>query len=661
MTKSEKHSSPSSAPRANAESLAAFEEALALMSGHDQAPSGGANLPALPLPSLLERCEDMLARRDQHASRMRLLLGFPGLDPVSPSWWRNRLVGIGCVRASVSASALGGLAPDASSEVGQRAMTAMLNTLSSELAQEGCDLLVTAEAGDLLPEGPWAHSLLLVCHPATSYRAMLRRSPPSPPTLDQFCDDLLAVLATQPDLSWQRIEDLGDSHAAVLSALCRRLEIRQPAGLDDIDIPGTAPAAAAPMGGADGYQRLCAQLGYDPVDIPPLPAAPPTAANRRPGHPNGSNRQPALVSQFLQRLDRVRALAPNGGRDQALMLQSGVDVIALLDACLSEGEENLLDRLDATLDTLLPADAALLLFACASHFKVRGQRLQALSFVAEGLTQAAATAQGRWLQVLGAALYADLGAADQALTTLLSDVLDSGILTAPDRDKLTAQLEGLTQQQAREHGHALLIEHLTRTPPPQDGRKRLMVEIGTTREQIAGQGSTLKLAQLCTNLGLDFVTVDMDPRNTHQAQMMFRRNGFAFSAVTAKGEDYLAGFDGEIDYVFLDAYDFDHGKHSDLRQSRYEEFLGSRIEETKCHQMHLDCATALVDKLAPDGLICFDDTWQDESGAWTAKGATAMPFLLDNGFEIIAARNNAALLRRVSRRNEPCPILGDTA
>ena len=62
--------------------------------------------------------------------------------------------------------------------------------------------------------------------------------------------------------------------------------------------------------------------------------------------------------------------------------------------------------------------------------------------------------------------------------------------------------------------------------------------------------------------------------------------------------------------------------------------------------MHLDCAESLVNLLAPDGIICFDDTWTDAQGAWTAKGTTAMPFLLGHGFKVITARNRAALLVR---------------
>ena len=110
-----------------------------------------------------------------------------------------------------------------------------------------------------------------------------------------------------------------------------------------------------------------------------------------------------------------------------------------------------------------------------------------------------------------------------------------------------------------------------------------------------------------------------------------------------KGEDYLKKYEGALDFVFLDAYDFDHGNHSEIRQSRYEQFLGSRIDELQCHHMHLDCAQSVLAKLTPDGLLCVDDTWLD-NGKWAAKGTLAMPFLLSNGFTLLEARNRAALL-----------------
>jgi hypothetical protein len=118
-----------------------------------------------------------------------------------------------------------------------------------------------------------------------------------------------------------------------------------------------------------------------------------------------------------------------------------------------------------------------------------------------------------------------------------------------------------------------------------------------------------------------------------------------FEAINMKGEDYLRDYDGNFDFIFLDAYDFDHGKHSKLRQSRYEKFLGAPIDDTECHKMHLDCAIYVKEKLSQNGLVCIDDTWL-ENGNWTAKGTLAMPYLLENGFHVFEARNRSVLLGR---------------
>src|SRR3546814_1660048 len=104
----------------------------------------------------------------------------------------------------------------------------------------------------------------------------------------------------------------------------------------------------------------------------------------------------------------------------------------------------------------------------------------------------------------------------------------------------------------------------------------------------------------------------MDPHNTAAAGAMFKKLGVGFQAVNDKGEDFLRAYADDMDFVFLDAYDFDHGKHSELRQSRYKKFLGSEIDEIACHEMHLDCAKSVHLKLSAGGLVCIDDTWIDD-------------------------------------------------
>jgi hypothetical protein len=202
------------------------------------------------------------------------------------------------------------------------------------------------------------------------------------------------------------------------------------------------------------------------------------------------------------------------------------------------------------------------------------------------------------------------------------------------------------------HGHDLLISYCRKNwielSSNVSDRELVLIEIGSTRENVPGQGSSRIIANFCKEKHINFISVDMDPHNTTMAQKLFLSLKTNFKAINMKGEDYLRGFEGAMDFVFLDAYDFDHGKHSALRQSRYEKYLGSNINDTECHRMHLDCAQSVAKKLSPHGLICVDDTWL-ENGCWTAKGTLAMPYLLANGFEVLEARNRAALLARVPR------------
>lgn len=248
-----------------------------------------------------------------------------------------------------------------------------------------------------------------------------------------------------------------------------------------------------------------------------------------------------------------------------------------------------------------------------------------------------------------------LGQYTEAEALVTQAALDgTGTLALNDKEKAAIQKASLqrhdTIAKKSEHGHDLLLSALNKYLPsfPKESvsRKPLLIEIGTTREEVPGQGSTRKLAQYCQKNGVDFVTVDMDPHNSNGARQVFTEIGAEyFQAISMKGEDYLREYADTFDFIFLDAYDFDHGKHSELRQSRYERFLGARIDETECHKMHLDCAQSILRKLSPYGLVCIDDTWL-EDGRWTAKGTLAMPYLLANGFELVEARNRAALLRR---------------
>lgn len=248
--------------------------------------------------------------------------------------------------------------------------------------------------------------------------------------------------------------------------------------------------------------------------------------------------------------------------------------------------------------------------------------------------------------------FGKLNEAEEAFTQAALD--GTGVLPLSEKEKaaIVKANKNIHQMLGKnvEHGHDLLLSAFDRYLPSiaeiEKSRPLILVEVGTTREDVPGQGSTRKLADFCKNLHMDFITVDMDPHNSSMAQRIFEELGAKNAkAVNMKGEDYLRDYSGGLDFVFLDAYDFDHGKHSELRQSRYQKFLGARIDESECHRMHLDCAESVAKKLSPFGLVCIDDTWL-EDGRWTAKGTLAVPYLLSNGFELLEVRNRAALLRR---------------
>lgn len=198
------------------------------------------------------------------------------------------------------------------------------------------------------------------------------------------------------------------------------------------------------------------------------------------------------------------------------------------------------------------------------------------------------------------------------------------------------------------HGHALLIRLL-----PGVARRAgngHVVEVGTTREKLPGQGSTVLIARQASKLRLPFVTVDMDPANTEQARKDLAGIAGA-SAVTAKGEEYLGAFTGPIVAAYLDAFDIAHGMHSAYRIDRYRQFLATDITNEASSRMHLECAMALVSRLVPAGLIVIDDTWwagEGNDGAWAGKGSTAVPWLLGRGFEIVGRTRTAVALERTS-------------
>jgi hypothetical protein len=193
------------------------------------------------------------------------------------------------------------------------------------------------------------------------------------------------------------------------------------------------------------------------------------------------------------------------------------------------------------------------------------------------------------------------------------------------------------------HGHTLLLNYL--------GDKDLsdwksIVEIGSTRESIEGQGSTKIIAHFAKQRGLHFISVDMDPDQTERAQSLFKAMQLDFSAIHAKGEEFLKSYSGELTCIYLDAFDYDHGQHSSKRKDAYMRLLGVEITNENAAKMHLECAKAIVNK-AEVKIIGIDDTWRNY-GRYFGKGALAVPYLLQHSYKIVEKSNLALVLERRS-------------
>tara|TARA_R110000737_G_scaffold283279_1_gene289886 strand:- start:10 stop:567 length:558 start_codon:yes stop_codon:yes gene_type:complete len=161
-----------------------------------------------------------------------------------------------------------------------------------------------------------------------------------------------------------------------------------------------------------------------------------------------------------------------------------------------------------------------------------------------------------------------------------------------------------------------------------DINSKVLVEVGTTREAVSGQDSTKYFYNISNELGFKFITVDMDEENSRNVESRFPN----ISAVTMKGEDYLKEYQGMIDYVYLDAFDFYHSQHPQYRKDKYRDILNCEINNESCHKMHLECCESLINKMPTGGIILFDDVLNPQ---YDGKGKTAIPFLLENNFNVV--------------------------
>jgi hypothetical protein len=221
-----------------------------------------------------------------------------------------------------------------------------------------------------------------------------------------------------------------------------------------------------------------------------------------------------------------------------------------------------------------------------------------------------------------------------------------GLLQSPkvDHHALANELERLETLLGQEgaHGHALALRWLEKLLPslPAGG---WLVEVGCSREIIEGQHSTAQLAGFARRHGLPFAGIDLDPENINALRRELGVQGRRW--VCGKGEEVLASWKEPIAALYLDAYDFWHRSHSEIREEVYRTAYGSGINDEACQQMHLIAAQEGSKRMQAGGLLAIDDTWL-EAGAWTGKGALAVPWLMEQSWTMLEATHRAVLFTK---------------
>ena len=166
-----------------------------------------------------------------------------------------------------------------------------------------------------------------------------------------------------------------------------------------------------------------------------------------------------------------------------------------------------------------------------------------------------------------------------------------------------------------------------------------ILEIGSTR----GEGSTYFFAGYTANQSkYRFITVDRNPELTRHLCKLERLGDIKVFTMT--GEDFvdkvLPSADYKLSYVYLDGFDIIR-EYQELdpfivdQKEQYQQQFKVELSNENSWESHLYIAKGLIEYTTKNCIIHIDDTWYDETLGWQGKGATAVPFLLENSWQLL--------------------------
>lgn len=147
------------------------------------------------------------------------------------------------------------------------------------------------------------------------------------------------------------------------------------------------------------------------------------------------------------------------------------------------------------------------------------------------------------------------------------------------------------------------------------------VEVGTDN----GEGSTLFLLRAAEMQERPFWSIDINPARALSPVW----------SLTGDGARVIPTIAGPIAFAYLDSHDWPYS-WIDTNGAQGKEYA-ARGQELTCEASqaaHLAQAQAVHAKSLVGSVVVFDDTWRRVLG-WAGKGGTAIPWLLQHGWELL--------------------------
>lgn len=177
----------------------------------------------------------------------------------------------------------------------------------------------------------------------------------------------------------------------------------------------------------------------------------------------------------------------------------------------------------------------------------------------------------------------------------------------------------------------------------------VVLEIGSDRFE----GSSYYFADLAVQHDMDFITVDLDAGALDRARRNIpAENLSCCEFVCAEAQSWTSAFGSrnkKIKVLYLDNFDWDWStnQHTEMIEQQKRQYAGYGIvmNNLNCQTAHLAQMVNLLPSMSSTCLVCVDDTYE-YNGIFIGKGGAVVPYLLSQGFGMLAAREYGVILGR---------------